>query len=59
MSQGTEGAIALAKELLESREEVANHHGRRKAMDVMQRAAEWIARMAPLDPDIEAEKGEN
>ena len=51
--QGTESLIELAQELRESQAEVADFRGRKRAMDVMERAAAAIERLAPLDPQID------
>ena len=58
-NQGTSSLLELAQDLRDSRIEVADHHGRRRAMDVMERAAAALERLAPLDPEIEVVLGEH
>lgn len=59
MIQGTSSLLELAQELRDSRAQIADFIGRRRAMDVMERAANALERLAPLDPEIEVVLGEH
>lgn len=58
-NQGTSSLLELAQELRDSRAQIADFIGRRRAMDVMERAAAALERLAPLDPEIEVVLGEH
>lgn len=58
-NQGTSSLLELVQELRDSRAQIAAYIGRRRAMDVMERAANAIERLAPLEPDAEVVIGEN
>ena len=58
-NQGTSSLLELAQELRDSRAQIADYIGRRRAMDVMERAAKALERLAPLEPDAEVVVGEN
>jgi hypothetical protein len=57
--QGTASLLSLAASLRESREKVANFHGRQDAMRDMEQAADALERLAHLEPDLEVEHGTN
>ena len=58
-TQGTASLLSLAASLRESREKVANFHGRQDAMRDMEQAADALERLAHLEPDLEVEHGTN
>ena len=59
MIQGTASLLSLAASLRQSREKVANFYGRQDAMRDMEQAADALERMAPLEPDVDVQQGEN
>jgi len=59
MSSGTEALLELAGELAAAAPEVRGGYHLGRAAKLMERAAEAIKRLAPLEPDLEVEPGEN
>jgi hypothetical protein len=59
LTSGTDNLMALAKDLTETATHVREWYDHSKAALLMERAALVIERYAPLDPDIDAEQGEN
>ena len=59
MIQGTASLLSLAASLRQSREKVANFYGRQDAMRDMEQAADALERLAPLEPDLDVQQGEN
>lgn len=59
MSQGTESIMALADDLEATAPHVREAYDLRRGSQLMQRAAEALRRLAPLEPDIEVREGEN
>lgn len=57
--QGTESLIQLAADLRATAPHVLEVFDLRRASGLMQRAADAIERLAPLEPDIDAAPGEN
>lgn len=58
-AQGTEAMNKLAEDLVESAEHVRGGYHLGRAANLMERAAETISRLAPLDPDLDVQHGEN
>lgn len=58
-AQGTESLLRLVDELTESVEHVRGGYHLGQAADRMERAAEAIKRLAPLEPDMDVQHGEN
>lgn len=56
---GTEALLALAADLAEAAPEVRGGYHLGRAARLMELAAEAIARLAELEPDLEVEQGEN
>lgn len=56
---GTESLLALSADLAESAEHVRGGYHLGQAADRMERAAEAIKRLAPLEPDMDVQHGEN
>lgn len=58
-TQGTENHLALAAELREAAPDCRDYIGVKRSATLMERAAEVIERLAPLDPDIDVELGQS
>lgn len=56
---GTESLLLLADELEQSAEHVRGGYHLRQAAERIERAAKAIRRLAPLEPDLQVEQGEN
>lgn len=56
---GTESLLLLADELDQSAEYVQGGYHLGQAAERMERAAKAIRRLAPLEPDLQVEQGEN
>lgn len=56
---GTESLLLLADELEQSAEHVQGGYHLGQAAERMERAAKAIRRLAPLEPDLQVEQGEN
>ncbi len=59
MSEGTESLLTLASDLRTTAPNVRAWFDHTKAASLMERAADAIERLAPLDPDIDVAPGEN
>lgn len=59
MNQGTEALIKLAAEGRERAPHLLEFRDFRKSAEWMIKAASTIERLAPLEPDLQAEPGEN
>ena len=57
--QGTSGLIELAEELRKTAPEVLDVFNLKKGARLMLLAADALERLAPHEPDIEVEHGEN
>jgi len=58
-TQGTHSLLDLAAELKDTAPHVRECYDLGRGCKLMQRAAEVIERLAPMDPDIEVDHGEN
>lgn len=58
-TQGTHSLLDLVAELQEAAPHVREGYDLGRSCKLMQRAAEVIERLAPMDPDIEVEHSEN
>ena len=59
MNEGTDSLLLLADELEQSVEHVRGGYHLRQAAERIERAAKAIRRLAPLEPDLQVEQGEN
>jgi hypothetical protein len=59
MNQGTESLLKLADDLAEAAPNVQGGFHLGHAAKLMERAAEAIKRLAPMEPDIDVAQGEN
>lgn len=57
--QGTESLLSLAADLKDAAPHVRECYDLGRSSKLMQRAAEVIERLAPMDPDIDVAPGEN
>lgn len=58
-TQGTHNLLSLSAELQETAPHVRECYDLGRGCKLMQRAAEVIERLAPMDPDIDVAPGEN
>lgn len=59
MTEGTESLLTLAHDLRQTAPDVMSFFHHSKAAMLMERAADALERLAPLEPDVDVEVGDN